>query len=122
MSASEPGYLAVWDVTNGTLSETFTSVPTPSGGQLPFGFVPIQGQQAFVVSDPALGYTIMDLSGQNRSAAYPINGQKAVCWAAYSSKTGNYYLVDAGANLITEVAIDGNLKASTVNVSVLSLV
>ncbi|THU97699.1 hypothetical protein K435DRAFT_965340, partial [Dendrothele bispora CBS 962.96] len=114
IDASAPGYLAIWDITNGTLSTNSNTIPVPTGGQLPFGFVPIANEQAFVVADPAIGFNIMDMSGQNRSAAYPIDGQKAVCWAAFSSKTGNYYVIDAGASLITEIAVDGDLKASAV--------
>jgi len=115
-NASAPGYLAVWDVINGTLSKEFRTVPAPSGGQTLFGLVQVEEEQALIIADPAIGYDIIDFSGQNRSAAYEVDGQMAICWITYSKKTGNYYMVDAGADRITEVAVDGNLKGTTVNV------
>ncbi|THU97700.1 hypothetical protein K435DRAFT_777889 [Dendrothele bispora CBS 962.96] len=115
MSTSAPGYLAVWDIINGTLSKDFNTVPAPSGGQTLFGIAPIQGQQALILADPAIGYDIMDFSGQNRSTAVQVDGQMAICWITYSSKTGNYYMIDAGASRITEVNVDNNLKGNTVN-------
>ncbi|KAF5354595.1 hypothetical protein D9758_011218 [Tetrapyrgos nigripes] len=120
MNASDPGYLAVWDIdssnsTSPTLSKDFRRISAPSGGQNLFGLVPVKGQQALAVADPAVGYNIIDLSGQNRSASYAVDGQMAICWVAYSEKTGNYYFIDAGADRVTEVAVDGSLKGSTVN-------
>jgi hypothetical protein len=121
-SASNPGYLAVWDIdssnsTSPSLSKDFRRIQAPTGGQNLFGLVQVKGEQALIVADPAVGYNILDLSGQNRSASYSVDGQMAICWVAHSEKTGNYYFIDPGANRVTEVAVDGSLKGSVVSVS-----
>ncbi|THU97704.1 hypothetical protein K435DRAFT_887757, partial [Dendrothele bispora CBS 962.96] len=113
MSASAHGYLAVRDIVNGTLSKDFNTVPAPSGGQTLFGIAPIQGQQALILADPAIGYDTMDFSGQNCSTEVQVDGQMAICWTTYSSKTRNYYMIDAGTSRITEVNVDNDLKGTT---------
>ncbi|KAH9932057.1 uncharacterized protein BXZ73DRAFT_47040 [Epithele typhae] len=113
-SANKPGFLAVWDVANdGSLSENFKKIDPPSGGGLPFGMSIIPGQNAVLVADPAVGFTIIDLQG-NKSSAVKVDGQSAVCWTARSSKTGNFYLTDIGTAIVTEVNVDNNLKGTVV--------
>lgn len=118
-----PGFLAVWDVgTGGSLSETYTSIAPPTGGILPFSMTPIQGKNAFLVTDPALGFDIFDLSASTttndtKSSAVGIPNQGAVCWSSFSNKTGSYYLTDVGTSIVTEVSVDDNLKGSIVKVS-----
>ncbi|KIJ62818.1 hypothetical protein HYDPIDRAFT_29968 [Hydnomerulius pinastri MD-312] len=110
-----PGFLAVWDVeSDGSLSSSFTKVAVPSGGGLPFSLNQIPGTKAFVASDPASGYDVIDIADSTKSASYAIEGQAASCWSARSQKTGNYYVVDAGTATLNEVHVDSNLKASLV--------
>ncbi|KAI9063304.1 hypothetical protein FKP32DRAFT_1612074 [Trametes sanguinea] len=110
-----PGYLLSWDVQkDGSLSVQNTQIPLPSGGMLAFSLTPIPKENAFFVTDPGIGYDILDLSGKKRDSAGTINGQMATCWSAYSSKTGSYYAIDVGANVIREVRLDGNLKGSVI--------
>ncbi|KAH7884729.1 hypothetical protein F5I97DRAFT_1891553 [Phlebopus sp. FC_14] len=111
-----PGYVAVWDVAaNGSLSIDFQKVNTPSGGGLIFSLTPIPGTEgAFLASDPAVGYDIIDLSNPSNSQSYTIANQSANCWSTYSKKTGNYYVVDAPAGILNEVSVDENLQGSLV--------
>ncbi|RPD64092.1 hypothetical protein L226DRAFT_552064 [Lentinus tigrinus ALCF2SS1-7] len=109
----DESHLIVSDVTaDGSLSADFKQVTPPSGGGLPFSLTPIPGKNAFVSTDPALGFSVLDLSGQNKSSAFAINGQGATCWSSFSAKTGNFYLTDVGTSTVTEVHVDDNLKAS----------
>jgi hypothetical protein len=74
---------------------------------------------AVLATDLALGFDVISLA-TNGTAAWSANtvaGQLAICWTAYSTKTGNYYLTDPGTSLVTEVSVDKNLKAKVVNVS-----
>ncbi|KAI1793076.1 hypothetical protein LXA43DRAFT_279477 [Ganoderma leucocontextum] len=109
-----PGFIAVWDVQNdGSLSADFNKVAPPQGGALPFSMTLIPGKNAVLSTDPAVGFDVFDLSGNN-SAAVKIDGQSATCWSSLSKKTGNFYLTDIGTSIVTEVNVDANLKASIV--------
>jgi len=124
-ATNEVGYLAVWDVyANHTLSCDFDRVALPSGGFYPYSFTIIPGQNALLASDAALGFDIfnnvsgsMNSSGGHAIGSYAqsIPNQVATCWSTYSSKTGNYYLVDLIGSRITEVSIDENLNSTIVN-------
>jgi len=110
-----PGFLAVWDVAaDGTLSQDFQKMTPGTGGLLPFGMVNIPGKNAVLATDPGSGFDIFDLSSANKSSVVPITGQGAVCWAAHSKQTGNFYLTDIATSLVTEVNIDDNLKGTIV--------
>ncbi|KAI1793083.1 hypothetical protein LXA43DRAFT_279796 [Ganoderma leucocontextum] len=109
-----PGFIAVWDVQNdGSLSADCNKVAPPQGGALPFSMTLIPGKNAVLSTDPAVGFDVFDLSGNN-SAAVKIDGQSATCWSSVSKKTGNFYLTDIGTSVVTEVNVDANLKASIV--------
>ncbi|KAH8102998.1 hypothetical protein BXZ70DRAFT_999217 [Cristinia sonorae] len=124
-----PGFLAVWDVApNGALSKNFTTIAPPPGGMNPFSLTAVHNTNAFVSADPAIGVDFWDLSSlspasvggnqtaSGRSIAVPVNGQRANCWSAFSPQTGNYYLVDAGNSVVTEVKLNGaDLIPSVVN-------
>ncbi|KAH8918859.1 hypothetical protein BT69DRAFT_1353571 [Atractiella rhizophila] len=110
-----PGHLAVWDVdAKGTLSEKFTAVPPPAGGALPFGSSLIPGTNALIATDPAVGFTVIDLKDQTKSSAIKVDGQGAVCWIQRSKATGNFYMTDIATSLVTEVNVDKNLNATIV--------
>ncbi|KAJ7755154.1 hypothetical protein B0H16DRAFT_1541246 [Mycena metata] len=100
------GYLAIWDINaDGSLSSTFSTV---SGGALPFSITPIPGKNALFVSDPGVGYDIFNLDGTKAKTAtisVPVAGQGAICWSTYSPESGNFYLIDVGKSIITEVDI-----------------
>ncbi|CDO71277.1 hypothetical protein BN946_scf184908.g34 [Trametes cinnabarina] len=90
-----PGYLASWDVQkDGSLSARHTQGPLPSGGMLAFSLTPIPKENVFFVTDPGIGFDIVDLGGKRRSAAGTINGQMATCWSAHIAKTGSYCAID----------------------------
>lgn len=133
------GFLAVWAVeANGSLSQTFQAVTPPAGGALPFGMAVIDGAtNALLVTDPGVGFDVMDLSKltaatgnasttgitslaasndilSSPSSAVKVDGEDAVCWAAFSKKTGTFFLTDIGTSLVTEVAVDTNTLAATI--------
>ena len=113
------GFIAMWDIAaDHSLAAQPVMMPPPSGGGLPFSFTPVPGQNAFVMTDPAVGALVLDLSGANKSVAVPVSGQGANCWSTFSQKTGNYYLIDVGKNKVTELSVDKNLNASIVTVRV----
>lgn len=110
-----PGFLAIWDIANdGSLSANFTSIPPPSGGLLLFSMTPVIGKNALLVTDPIIGFDIVDLGDSSKSSAVNISGQGATCWSSFSKKTGNYYLTDLATSTITEVYIDDNLNGTVV--------
>ena len=116
---STPGFIAAFDVQeDGTLSSDFKSIPAPSGGLLPFSMSVIPGKNALLVTDPGVGFDIIDLAG-NSSSAVKIDGQSATCWSSFSKKTGNLYLTDIGTSIVTEVEVDDNLNAKIVKVRIL---
>ena len=126
-AVSTPGFLAIWDVAaDGTLSEDFTTVTPPSGGGNPFSLTPISGTSAMISADTSIGGDVWDLgsltattnqTAPGRTAAITIQGQTANCWSTFSTKTGNFYLIDAGGAIVTEVNVDQNLKPTVVKVS-----
>lgn len=73
---------------------------------------------AYIVTDPAVGFSIYDFSKGPSMAAqstiYPINGQMANCWSTFSYHTGNSYLIDAATGTVSEVNVDYSLKAKLV--------
>lgn len=91
-----PGFIAGWDVDakTGALSQDFEKSTPGKGGLLPFGMSVIPGKDALLATDPGLGFDVFDFKNkkQANSTAFPVSGQKAVCWTSFSSKTGNFYL------------------------------
>lgn len=111
-----PGFFAIWDKGNNGLASTFKRIDVPSGGARPFSLTNIPGKNAALVADPVLGFHILNFA-TGTVQANAINGQMADCWSVRSEKTGHYYLIDAGANTVREIAIDDNLHGSNVQVS-----
>ncbi|KAI0741357.1 hypothetical protein C8Q80DRAFT_1110448 [Daedaleopsis nitida] len=111
-----PGYLTVWDVQqqDGSLSTQHTQHAPASGGMTPFSLTRIPGQNAFLLTDPGVGFDVVDFSGKNRQSSVAVSGEMATCWSTRSAKTGNYYTIDVAANMVREVQVDGNLKGSVV--------
>ncbi|KAI0642115.1 hypothetical protein C8Q79DRAFT_987640 [Trametes meyenii] len=110
------GFLALWDVdaSSGALSPTFTKISTVPGGSLTFSLTPVPGKNAFLSTDPGVGFTVFDLDDASRSSAVAIEGQGATCWSSFSAKTGTFFLTDVATATVTEVKVDDNLKASIV--------
>ncbi|KAF8142452.1 hypothetical protein K438DRAFT_1784774 [Mycena galopus ATCC 62051] len=105
------GFLAVWDISSdGSLSSTFSTI---SGGVLPFSLIYVPGQNAIFASDPGVGYDIFNLN-TNTAEAVTVPGQQLICWSVYSSQSGNFYLMDVGTSLVTEVHVSSSLTSSSV--------
>lgn len=133
-----PGFLAVWDVAaDGSLSEQFQAVTPPNGGLLPFGMSNFpHGPMTLVVTDAGIGFDVIDvqaalaqggsgttaitsLAASNvvaggQSSANEVKGQTAVCWTAFSSVVGNFYMTDIGTNIVTEVNVDSSSLKPTI--------
>lgn len=119
--APTPGYLAVWDFVEGKgLSENFLRITPGNGGLLPFSLTTIPGKNAFLSADPYLGFDIFDFSGgfknSSGSSAVAVEGQKAICWSAYSKESGDFYLIDAALSQVIEVNVNNDLKGTMVHV------
>jgi len=121
--ANFTGFIAAWDIqADGSLSSNFTTIAPPSGGGLQFAMTSIQGQSnSLFVADAAVGIDVIDLSqGAGRAAqssattSLAVEGQGAVCWTSFSNKTGSFFVSDIKTSLVTEVAVDNNLKPSIV--------
>lgn len=125
-SSSQPGFLAVWDISSdGTISKDFTKIAPASGGLLPFSMTVIPGKDAILATDAGIGFDVFDFSSaqngsvvveSSKNSANKIEGQSATCWSAFSQKTGNFYLTDIGTSIVTEVNVDDNLKGTIVKV------
>lgn len=121
----QPGFFAVWDVLDRSLSRNYKHISLAQGVLLPFSMTVIPNKNAILAADAGLGFDIVDLadagsrSRSNRSSATKIEGQGATCWSAYSASTGNFYFTDAVTSLITEINIDDNLKPTIVKVDTL---
>ncbi|EJD42263.1 hypothetical protein AURDEDRAFT_67711, partial [Auricularia subglabra TFB-10046 SS5] len=97
-----PGFLAVWNVQDdGSLSEGFDAVTPPSGAFLLFGFETLPHNPNVIVSNAARNYQASGVSSMNQ-----IPGSGAVCWTAFSPRTGNFYMVDPGTDTITEIMVN----------------
>ena len=57
------GFLAAWDVAaDGSLSQDFSTITPPAPGALPFSMTLVDGQNAVLVTDPGVGFDVLDLS------------------------------------------------------------
>jgi len=84
----------------------------------------IPGTNAILATDAGLGFNIFNFGWAENSLSatsseFPIPGQRATCWASFSSKSGNFYLVDVAEATITEVNIDKNLNGIIVRVIII---
>ena len=115
------GFVATWDIDkNAVLSNDF--VKSPRGAGMPFSLTRIDNphREAYLVADPVVGYNIYDFTNREVATivdAPPIPGNNATCWSTFSKETGNFYLIDAGGAIVTEVNVDQNLKPTVVKVS-----
>lgn len=81
----------------------------------------IPGYDAFISTDATVGYQIAQfVNNKLEVTGYPIAGQGTTCWAAFSSKTGDFYLSDPLKNQLFEVSYDKNLNSKLVLVSRIS--
>ncbi|KAJ7667068.1 hypothetical protein B0H17DRAFT_1089218 [Mycena rosella] len=105
------GSILMWDINaDGSLSPDFR---TMSGGVLPFSLLYVPGKNAIIASDPGVGYDIFNLD-TNTTVSTPIPNQGANCWSAYSAESGNFYLIDVGLSVVTEVHVTASLNSTIV--------
>ena len=121
LSATEPGFIAVWDISDDfVISEEFVQIDLPTGGFFPSSIEIIPGSNALLVTDIAVGFDIIDLVGGS-SSVFSIDGQQAVAFSSFNSKTGNFFVTDVVSQVITEISIDEELVASIVDVCAISV-
>jgi hypothetical protein len=82
-------------------------------GALLFGMTLVGDEGNIVLdADPIFGVSVSRISESTglitSSNSLIISGQATICWSAFSPRTGNYYLTDAGNGIVTEVAVDVN--------------
>jgi hypothetical protein len=80
-------------------------------GALLFGMTLVGDEGNIVLdADPIFGVSVSRISESTglitSSNSLTIPGQATICWSAFSPRTGNYYLTDAGTGIVTEVAVD----------------
>ncbi|KAF8638168.1 hypothetical protein AX17_002391 [Amanita inopinata Kibby_2008] len=116
-SSTKLGFIAMWDVnSDGSLSNQFQ---TMTGGKQPWSITPINGTNALLAADVALGVDIFDLgayatNSSTQGVEVPISDAATICWTYYSPKVGNYYLSDFTGAKVFEMHIDSNLNPSIV--------
>lgn len=105
-SPSQPGVILSYAINNGTVAQN----PTKNmlqGHYLPFSMVPIS-DTGLLVTDASSG--VDSLSYDSTTGKTKLLGSVAisgaVCWSAYSSKTGNYYVIGAVSGDVSEISID----------------
>ena len=110
------GFIATYAVQGAGPAATLTALgrSSPVGSVLPFSLTPLPGTDTVVYTDPATGYGVAAFTAGGAlagSAIYPVPGQGANCWSAYSAATGAVYLSDPGAKVINEVTVNGTQSA-----------
>jgi hypothetical protein len=117
-SPTTPGKIFVYPVTDGVVSSTAT-VSQPSGLLLDFSFSFLGGDSRAVVTDPAYGASIIDVSksfGVSVSKKITVQGQGAICWSVYSERFNTIFLMDGGKSNITLVdPSSGEIKGVAVS-------
>ncbi|EEB90520.1 hypothetical protein MPER_11260, partial [Moniliophthora perniciosa FA553] len=111
----QDGFVQVFDVAaDGSLSAQPKSLDLPQGGNAPFGMAIVPKKNAVLVTDPAIGFSLFDLSEKADATAVEVNGQTAIGWASFSPKIGNFFLSDVATGIITEVNVGDNQNATIV--------
>jgi hypothetical protein len=105
-TVNNTGFLSSFPVVNGKVSmQGFQS--NPNGTAVLFGAALIPGTSSVLVTDPSVGAVVIDIDNQTGEgktlARTPIAGQKAVCWATFSEKTGTVFVTDVGVNRVIEI-------------------
>lgn len=102
--------------TDPSASSTATSVPSVSSdpSSVDAGNSTIAARQSAVQSLTGIqSLAAANTVAAGASTANAIDNQTAVCWTAFSKKTGGFYLSDIGTNIISEISVDGATLAAT---------
>ena len=106
------GFIATFTVSGAGATATLSMVAksSPMGSVLPFSLTLLPGTDTIVYTDPSSGYGVASYTTNgalSASAIYPVPGQGANCWSAYSAVSGDVFLSDPGAKIINEVSVNG---------------
>ncbi|PPQ97998.1 hypothetical protein CVT26_003060 [Gymnopilus dilepis] len=117
--ATTNGYVAAWKVAHdGSLSKDFVKSLPDTAGRVPFTLFNIPGSNAYLAADPTVGFLTFDFGNSSSLSAtatsFEIPNQILNCWVAYSSKSGNFYVIDPALSIINEVHYDSKLKPTLV--------
>ena len=121
------GYVAAWKVAHdGSLSKDFVKSLPDTAGRVPFTLFNIPGSNAYLAADPTVGFLTFDFGNSSSLSAtatsFEIPNQILNCWVAYSSKSGNFYVIDPALSIINEVHYDSKLKPTLVKVRILAFI
>ncbi len=97
------------------LSEDFRRIDLPSGGFFPSSMEIIPGRNALLVTDITVGVDIIDLVGSS-SSVIRVDGQQALGFSSFNSRTGNFILTDVASHVIHEVSISEQLEVEIIQV------
>ncbi|KAN0102801.1 hypothetical protein V8E51_011114 [Hyaloscypha variabilis] len=100
-----PGSIYVYPVINGAVSTT-PVVSKPATLLVDFSLNFLGTDSRAVITDPAYGASLVDISSTYTvtvSKQIVVTGEKAICWATFSSRFNSIALLDAGAPNVTLV-------------------
>ncbi|TVY82155.1 hypothetical protein LSUE1_G002997, partial [Lachnellula suecica] len=105
-AVNNTGFLSAFPVQNGCVSRQETR-SSPNGTAVLFGVAALPGPgNKFIMTDASFGAALISLSSNltgTVNAATPLAGQKATCWATFSSTTGTAFVTDVGVNRLVEL-------------------
>jgi len=119
LDATTNGFVAAWSIaSDGSLSKDHVKSFPDDAGRVPFTLVNIPGTNAYVSADPTVGFITWDFGNSTSLSATGVSttvpNQILACWTAYSSKSGNFYIIDPIASTISEVHFDAKLNPTIV--------
>jgi hypothetical protein len=100
------GFLSIFPVENGCVS-TQEIKTSPAGTAVLFGVALLPGKNNEVfATDASFGAATISLSANGTgsvASSAKIDGQKATCWATFSSTSGTAFVTDVGVNRLVEI-------------------
>lgn len=106
---NHPGAMLIYPINNELVSNPHKIVIQP--GYLPFALSPIE-DIGLLIANASYGVNTLSYNSEILRSI-PISG--AVCWTAYSSKTGSYYVIGSVSGDVSEIEVDSILQPNLIN-------
>lgn len=84
------------------------AMASPAGTAVLFGTATIPGSQDLFVTDASFGAVVLSVQDANIAAVKGkgvVDGQKATCWATFSTATKSAFVTDVGNNRLVEMSV-----------------